>query len=102
MTARIGRSTDIGLTSGGTVKVHPLTSRSPLAGIRALREYRVVHGAGGLQVETVIGDGDAAGVLAEIETRLRKALMLRGVEPPRITANAVAQIPRHPARGSAS
>lgn len=103
LTAVDGRSDDVlelSAHTGGMVKVHPLTIRSPLAHVSSLLEYRVIHGDRGLRVEAVIaGKATAASVLAEIEQRLHEALTRGGVEPPPISVDAVTEIPRHPHSG---
>lgn len=98
-----GRSDDVldlPARAGGTVKVHPLTIRSPLAAISALVEYHVVLSDRGIRIDAVIaGNGSEEAALAEIERRVREALVERGAEPPPISAEAVARIPRHPNSG---
>lgn len=98
-----GRSDDIlelPAAGGGTTKVHPLTLRSPLAGIAALSEYRIVYGLGELRVDAVLnGAGDRAQACVEIEARLAAALAERGVTPPPIQVESVAEIPRNPLSG---
>ncbi|MEX2447356.1 MAG: hypothetical protein WD404_01260 [Solirubrobacterales bacterium] len=86
---------------GGTVEVHPLTIRSPLAGIGALREYRVIHTRGDLRVEAVLAapDGGGADASAQIRDRLRAALEERGAKPPPIRVEPVDRIPPDPRSG---
>lgn len=97
-----GRSDDVlemPAVEGGTIKVHPLTLRSPLAGIGALSEYRIVYGAGELRVEAVLAGADGRRACREIETGLGAALAERGVEAPPILVESVVKIPRHPHSG---
>jgi phenylacetate-CoA ligase len=98
-----GRSDDVlemPATDGGTIKVHPLTLRSPLAGIAALSEYRIVYGAGKLRVEAVMnGGGDSEEACREIEARLGAALLEGGAQAPPIHVKSVGTIPRHPHSG---
>jgi phenylacetate-coenzyme A ligase PaaK-like adenylate-forming protein len=98
-----GRSDDVlemPATDGGTIKVHPLTLRSPLAGIAALSEYRIVYGAGELRVEAVLnGAGDGEQPCREIEARLGAALTEGGAQAPPIRVRSVGAIPRHPHSG---
>ncbi len=97
-----GRSDDVlemPATEGGTIKVHPVTLRSPLAGVGALSEYRIVYGAGGLRVDAVLTGADGRQACGEIETGLRAALAKRGVRVPPILVESVAEIPRHPRSG---
>lgn len=84
---------------GGTIAVHPLTLRSPLAGIAELSEYRIVYGAGELRVKAVLAGADGPQACHEIETRLGAALAKRGAQTPPIRVERVAEIPRHPHSG---
>jgi phenylacetate-CoA ligase len=97
-----GRSDDVlemPATEGGTIKVHPLTLRSPLAGIAALSEYKIVYGAGELRVDAVLAGADGRQACGEIETGLGAALAERGVQVPPIRVESVAEIARHPHSG---
>ena len=98
-----GRSDDVlemPATDGGTIKIHPLTLRSPLGGIVALSEYRIVYGAGELRVEAVLnGRGDRERACREIEARLGAALVKGGAQAPPIHVKSVGTIPRHPHSG---
>lgn len=87
--------------AGETIKVHPLTLRSPLAGISALSAYRVVFGRGeGLRVDAVLNErGDREEVCRHIEARLEAALSKRGVRPLPIRARSVDEIPMDPQSG---
>jgi phenylacetate-coenzyme A ligase PaaK-like adenylate-forming protein len=98
-----GRSDDILVlpaAGGGTVSVHPLTLRSPLAALPDLRQYRIVHDASGLTVEAVIGAGNGE-TGAEIERRLTAALAERGAGGTPVTVTQVEAIERHPGSGKA-
>lgn len=98
-----GRSDDVlemPATDGGTIKVHPLTLRSPLAGVAALSEYRIVYGAGELRIEAVLnGGGDHEPACREIEAQLGAALKEVGAKAPPIQVKSVGTIPRHPHSG---
>lgn len=97
-----GRSDDVlefPTAGGGTIKVHPVTLRSPLAGVAKLTQYRIVHRPGELRVDAVLAGADRQGVCREIEARLATALAERGAEAPPIRAESVAAIPRHPSSG---
>jgi phenylacetate-CoA ligase len=97
-----GRSDDVldlPAAKGGLIKVHPVTLRSPLAGVAALSQYRIVYGAGELRVKAVIAGTDGQRVCHEIETDLGAALAKRGVEVPPIVVETVAEIPRHASSG---
>lgn len=76
-----GRSDDIlelPARDGGTIKIHPVTLRSPLAGIAAVSEYRVVYQAGKLRIEAVLVGADGRRVCQEIESSLGTALAESG------------------------
>lgn len=97
-----GRSDDVlemPARDGGTIKVHPLTLRSPLARVGALSEYRIVYRAGELRVEAVLAGSDGRQACREIEARLGAALVERKVQAPPILVESVAEIPRHPHSG---
>lgn len=98
-----GRSDDIlemPTAGGGTTRVHPLTLRSPLAGIAALSEYRIVHERGELRVDAVLnGTGDRGQTCVEIEARLAAALAECGACVPPIRIEDVGQIPHNPLSG---
>jgi phenylacetate-CoA ligase len=97
-----GRSDDIlelPARGGGTTKVHPVTLRSPLAGIAALTEYRIVYRAGELRIEAVLAGADGSRVCEEIESSLGAALAESGAQPPPIRVESVAEIARHPHSG---
>jgi hypothetical protein len=76
--------------------VHPLALRSPLAGIAALRQYRMIHDGGRLRVEIVARE---PGVATEVERRLRTALSAQHVVDVPIDVLEVASIARHAATG---
>ena len=98
-----GRSDDVlelPATAGPMIKVHPLTLRSPLAGIAAVSEYRIVYGSGALKVEVVVPSvADGGQVCHEIKARLGTALAKLGVQVPPIHVESVDGIPRHPHSG---
>ena len=87
-----GRSDDIlelPARGGGTTKVPPVTLRSPLAGIAALSEYRILYRAGELRVEAVFSDTDGRQACHEIESSLAAALAESGAQPPPIDLTLV-------------
>ena len=84
---------------GGTIKIHPVTLRSPLAGVGALSEYRIVYGAGELRVDAVLAGTDGRQVCREIETGLGAALATMGAQAPPILIESVTEMPRHPHSG---
>ncbi len=97
-----GRSDDVlelPAAKGGTVKVHPVTLRSSLAGVGALSEYRIVFGGGELRVEAVLSGADGGLACREIEVGIGAALAERGVQMPPILVKRVEEIPRHPRSG---
>jgi len=98
-----GRADDI-LTlpdgSGGTVPVHPLTLRSPLAAVRGLRQYRVIHRPGGITIELVVAAG-GTDVADAAEQAVIAALRSSGAVVPPVAAVAVDAIERHRGSGKA-
>jgi len=97
-----GRSDDIlelPARGGGTTKIHPVTLRSPLAGMAALSEYRIVYRTGELRIEAVLSETDGGRVCQEIESSLGAAIAESGAQPPPIHVESVTEIPRHPHSG---
>lgn len=98
-----GRSDDVlemPAVAGGTLQVHPLTLRSPMAGVATVLEYRIVYGPGELLVEVVLRNGDEDGsARSEVEARLASALAEHGVQTPPIRVEDVGHLPRHPQSG---
>lgn len=98
-----GRSDDI-LTlpgrSGGTVPIHPLTLRGPLAAVSGLRQYRLVHEPGGVTIE-VVAAAAAADVAETARRAVIDALRSSGAAVPPVAAVAVDAIERHPGSGKA-
>jgi phenylacetate-coenzyme A ligase PaaK-like adenylate-forming protein len=94
-----GRSDDLLSLPGmdrDKVVVHPLTLRSPLAGIAGLQQYHVVAQGGGLRVEVVTTGDEVAG---EVERRLRTALASQRVAPIELLVRRVDCIARHAVSG---
>jgi phenylacetate-CoA ligase len=95
-----GRSDDILRmtgTDGRTIAVHPLTLRSPMAGISELRQYKIVHDDDGLHVLVVLRDAVPADeVSLHIDATLRSKLLVAGVADPRLEVTVVAELPREP------
>jgi phenylacetate-CoA ligase len=94
-----GRSDDLlrlPARGGGTVVVHPLALRSPLAQVRGLQQYRIVHQHGRLTVEAVTTD---VSVADEVGRRLRAALDAQRVEAVDVDVQRVTAITRHAATG---
>lgn len=97
-----GRSDDILMLpgrEGGTVAVHPLTLRSPLAAVAGLRQYRIVHDRGAIAIEVVAEPGHD--VAADVRVAVAGALDRRGVVAPSISVDRVERIERHPGSGKA-
>lgn len=97
-----GRSDDILRlhgAGGGTVAVHPLTLRSPLATVPGLRQYRIVHERSRITIEIVAAAGSDPAVA--VERAVREALRGRGVDVPPIAVVGVEAIERHPGSGKA-
>lgn len=98
-----GRSDDVlemPAVAGGTLQVHPLTLRSPMAGMAAVLEYRMVYGSDELLVEVVLRNGDdGRPTCSEVEARLGSALAEHGVRKPQIRVEDVRRLSRHPQSG---
>lgn len=96
-----GRSDDVlrlpGL-GGGTVALHPLALRSPLAAVAGLRQYRIVHEPGRLTVQAVVANG-GRGIPEAVAGRLQAALDGAGACAPEIAVEIVREIDRHPQSG---
>jgi len=93
-----GRSDDILRmtgTDGRTIPVHPLTLRSPMAGIPELRQYKIIHDDDGLHVLIALRDAAPADeVSRRIDAVLRSKLLAAGVADPRLDVSIVAELPR--------
>lgn len=87
--------------AGGSVRVHPLVLRSPLAKVAELRQYKIVQDDDGLVVEAVIAPGDGAATCADIAAKLRGALAEAGAADVRVEVMQVAAIARHAGSGKA-
>jgi phenylacetate-CoA ligase len=93
-----GRSDDIlhmAGADGRTVAVHPLTLRSPMAGIGELRQYKIIHDDDGLHVLVALRDAaPAEEVSRRVDAALRSKLLAAGVPDPRLNVTVVAELPR--------
>ena len=98
MTSLEGRSDDIlrfAGTDGGTVPVHPLTLRSPMAAFPELRQYKIVQDHDGLHVIAALRDGVAEdGAAQRIRATLSGSLFAAGVAVPRLEITIVPEVPR--------
>lgn len=85
---------------GGTVKVHPIHLRSPLAAEPAVTQYQIVQTADGLDV-TLALTRDASGgeVSARVERALREKLESLGTAKPQIRIAVVERIAREEGAG---
>jgi type IV pilus biogenesis protein CpaD/CtpE len=62
-----------------------------------VRQYRIVHEAGGLEVEVVLADGVGAEAVSEaIANTLRERLGALGVDPPPIRVLPIERLTRAP------
>jgi phenylacetate-CoA ligase len=94
-----GRSADT-LTfparGGGEVAVVPLRLGAPFAGMPAVRQFQIVHDAGGLEVRIAL----EAGAPAETSERVRAAVLAVldavGAAPPPVRVTQVAELEREP------
>ena len=98
-----GRSDDIldlPATAGGTVRVHPLALRSPMAAQANVLQYQIVHEREGLDVLVVPRGGvDGDVVQREAHAALARALAdLRAAVP--LTVRTVAALPRDEGHGA--
>ena len=102
ITAIEGRSDDIlelPAAAGGTVRVHPIHLRSPLAAVPAVAQYQITQQAAGLDVLLALAPsagGDVAGV---VERTLSAKLATIGVARVPIRVQVVAHIPRESGAG---
>jgi phenylacetate-CoA ligase len=95
-----GRSDDVlhmRGADGRMIAVHPLTLRSPMAAVRELRQYKIVHDGDGVHVLVVLRDAVAA---QETQRRIDATLSARladaGVADARLEVTIVAELPREP------
>src|SRR4029453_16629420 len=98
ITAIEGRSDDVlelpGRT-GGTVRVHPIHLRSPLAGVPAVAQYQIAETAEGLDGTLALVASASAGVVSEqVRVMLAAKLDGLGVVPLAIRVQVVPQIAR--------
>jgi phenylacetate-coenzyme A ligase PaaK-like adenylate-forming protein len=101
ITAIEGRSDDIlelPAAAGGTVRVHPIHLRSPLAAMADVAQYQIVEAADGLDVTIVVTgrDGDAA---RRVAATLGAKLGAQGVASLPIRVRVVPQIAREEGAG---
>ena len=103
ITAIEGRSDDVlelAGRSGGTVRVHPIHLRSPLAGVPAVAQYQIVETTDGLDVTlALVASASATAVSEEIRTLLAAKLDALGVAPLAIRVRVVPQIARESGAG---
>ena len=97
-----GRSDDIlelPAIGGGTVRVHPIHLRSPLAAMAEIAQYQIVEAADGLDV-TIVVTADAGGDAARrLAATLGDKLATHGVAPLPIRVRVVPQIAREQGAG---
>ena len=97
-----GRSDDIlelPAAAGGTVRVHPLVLRSPMAAQPGVLQYQVVHDREGLHLRVVSrGDADASAIERDARTALDGALQAAGAAIA-VDVRAVPELERHPGPG---
>jgi phenylacetate-CoA ligase len=85
---------------GGTVKVHPIHLRSPLAAEPAVVQYQIVQTASGLDVTlALVRNAGENGVAARIEHALREKLETLEVDSPEIRLSIVDHIAREEGAG---
>ena len=99
-----GRTDDVlALTAagGGTVRVHPLVLRSPMAKVTGVRQYKILHDDDGLHVSAVLGEQAGSDTLSEVRAVLRSALDEAGAGATPVEVSAVDAIERHAGSGKA-
>ena len=99
-----GRTDDVlalPASGGGTVSIHPLVLRSPMAKVADVRQYKIVHDDDGLHVEAVLASGAGDPALEEVRALLRAALDGAGAGATHVDVAAVGTIARHPGSGKA-
>lgn len=81
-----GRADDIlhlPTSAGGSVAIHPMVVRSPLAAARGVAQYQVVRDASGVRVALALRNGaDADATVADVRRDLTEALRAAGAEVP--------------------
>jgi phenylacetate-coenzyme A ligase PaaK-like adenylate-forming protein len=81
-----GRADDIlhlPARAGGSVAVHPMVVRSPLAAARGVAQYQVVRDADGVHVALALrGGADAAATVAAVRRDVARALGAAGADVP--------------------
>jgi phenylacetate-coenzyme A ligase PaaK-like adenylate-forming protein len=71
-------------SGGGTMTIHAIAVRSPMATVTGLQKYQIIHGADGIHVRVHLRSGAPAGTLDEIHRRIHTALIDAGAAPPPI------------------
>jgi phenylacetate-coenzyme A ligase PaaK-like adenylate-forming protein len=104
ITAIEGRSDDIlelpAATGDGTVRVHPIHLRSPLAAMPAVAQYQIVQQADRLDVTLALGrDATPEPAAREVERTLRAKLDALGVSAVPIRVQVVSRIEREAGAG---
>jgi phenylacetate-CoA ligase len=102
ITALEGRSDDIlelPAVAGGTVRVHPIHLRSPLAAMAEIAQYQIVEAADGLDVTIVVTAGAGADAARRVAATLGDKLAAQGVAPLAIRVRVVPQIAREQGAG---
>jgi len=79
--------------AGGTVTLHPIHLRSPLAQLETVRRYQVIHRDDGIHV-TVVARGDAGAATAEVRAAVQGALRTAGAAALAVHVEAVAALRR--------
>jgi phenylacetate-coenzyme A ligase PaaK-like adenylate-forming protein len=103
ITALEGRSDDVlelAAAAGGTVRVHPIHLRSPLAGMPAVVQYQVVHEPDRLAITLALAREAAPEATArDVERTLAAALHALGAAPLPIRVRVVPRIEREGGAG---
>jgi phenylacetate-coenzyme A ligase PaaK-like adenylate-forming protein len=103
ITAIEGRSDDVlelAGRRGGTVRVHPIHLRSPLAGMTAVAQYQIAETADGLDVTLALVASASADVVSEeVRAMIVAKLDVLGVAPLAVRVRVVPQIARESGAG---
>lgn len=103
ITAMEGRSDDIlelPAVRGGTLPVHPIHLRSPLAAMPAVAQYQIVQEADRLEVTLALARGaEPTTIATEVERALGAKLAGLGVAPIALRVRVVSEIEREAGAG---
>jgi phenylacetate-CoA ligase len=79
---------------GGTVAVLPLRMGAPFARLPEVRQFQIVHDAGGLEVRLVLDPGAPADTPERVRMAVIRALLEAGAVPPAVAVTSVERLER--------